>query len=61
MLAPGLEGAGVGQEVIAEQGPGRFQIRAARGAGLEAGDQGASLVGLTTVISGQGLRLTDQR
>lgn len=32
-----------------------------RGAGLEAGDQGASLVGLTTVISGQGLQLTDQR
>lgn len=58
MLARGLEEEGVGQEVTAEQGPGRFQIRAVSREGPGGRGSGHQPGRMTiTVISGQGLWL----
>lgn len=58
---PGWRGQGSVRRLLLSKALEGSKSGPRRGAGLEAGDQGAGLVGLTTVISGQGLRLTDQR
>lgn len=58
---PGWRGRGSVRRLLLSKALEGSKSGPRHGAGLEAGDQGASLVGLTTVISGQGLRLTDQR